>query len=120
MHIKHQVLCQGISTADVVHEEDADHTFETCFVDENTIHISNISYTDVDKIRFYDDPRAQMDGGAKCSVTNIVDILHEVTWYDKKKHRAPVHMRGATSGKIIIPVALGFSTYPFNYQAWLY
>ena len=61
----------------------------------------------VNKFSFYDDPRAQMDCGAKCSVTNIVEILQNVTWFNQNK-RAPVRMRGATSGKIIIPMAKGW------------
>ena len=60
----------------------------------------------IDKIRFYDDPRAQrIDGGEKCSVTNNIDILCNVLWYDKNK--PIVHMRGASSGQIIVPVAEG-------------
>ena len=45
------------------------------FLDYETIQISNISMNNVDEIRFYDDPQAQMDGGAKCSVTNNFDII---------------------------------------------
>ena len=48
-----------------------------------------------------------MDGGAKCSVTNIVEILRNVTWFDQH-NCAPVCMRGATSGKIIVPMAKGW------------
>ena len=48
-----------------------------------------------------------MDGGAKCSVTNIVEILRNVTWFDQCK-QAPVWMRGATSGTIIVPMAKGW------------
>ena len=60
----------------------------------------------VNKFSFYYDPRAQMDGGAKCLVTTIVEILRNVTCFDQSK-RAPVCMRGATSGKIIVPMAKG-------------
>ena len=44
-----------------------------------------------------------MDGGAKCSVTNIVEILWNVTWFDQLK-QDPVCMRGETSGNIIVPM----------------
>ena len=57
----------------------------------------------MDKFCFYDDLGAQMDGGAKCSVTNILEILQNVTWFDNNKNRAPVHMKGATSGTLIVP-----------------
>ena len=45
-----------------------------------------------------------MDSGAKCSVTNIIEILCNVKWFNDKD-RGPVRMRGATSGKIIVPSA---------------
>ena len=60
----------------------------------------------VDKFCFYDDPRAQMDGGAKCSVINIVEILQDVKWFNIKD-KAPVRIQGATSGNIIVPSAQG-------------
>ena len=68
---------------------------------------------DVDKFCFYNDPRAQMDGGTKCSVTNIIDILHNVTWFNKR-NPSIVCMRGATSGKIIIPSAKGWLSIQAN------
>ena len=49
-----------------------------------------------------------MDGGAKCSVTNILEILRNVTWFNKKKNPASVHMKGATSGTLIVPAAKGW------------
>ena len=61
----------------------------------------------MDKFCFYDDPRVQMDGGTKCSVTNIVEILRNVTWFDQC-NRSPVSMRGATLGKIIVLMAKGW------------
>ena len=56
---------------------------------------------DVDKFFFYDDPRAQIDCGTKCSVTNIIDILCDVMFFNKG-NLSTVHIRGATLGKIII------------------
>ena len=49
-----------------------------------------------------------MDGGAKCSVTNILEILRNITWFDKKKNPALVHIKGATSGTLIVPEAKGW------------
>lgn len=57
-------------------------------------------------MRFYGTPCAQMDNGARCSVTNLVSILRNVRWFDKK-HPAPVKMKGATSNTIIVPEAEG-------------
>ena len=31
-----------------------------------------------------------------------------MTWFDKKKNHSPVHMKGATSGTLIIPAAKGW------------
>ena len=42
-----------------------------------------------------------MDGGAKCSVTNIIDTIHNVTWFDKR-NPSPVKTQGDTSKKIIV------------------
>ena len=47
-----------------------------------------------------------MDNGARCSVTNLVSILRDVRWFDKK-HPAPVKMKGATSNVVIVPKAKG-------------
>lgn len=46
-------------------------------------------------------PRAQMDGDAKCSVTNDIKLLKRVTWYSKR-------VKGATSNERIVSGALGF------------
>ena len=107
--LQHCYLMEGISSTDIFQEEDFDPSIETCSVDDETIQISNVSINNVDTTRFYDDPRAQMDGGAKCSVTNILEILRNVTWFDNKKNRAPVHMKGSTSGTLIVPAAKEFS-----------
>ena len=97
-----------VSFADVFHEEDFDHLIKTATVDDKSIKVSNVSINNVDTTGFYDDPRAQMDGGAKCSVTNILEILQNVTWFDKNKNPAPIHMKGATSGTLSIPAAQGW------------
>ena len=46
----------------------------------------------------YDGARAQMDGGAKCTVTNKIELLHE--------------MKGATSENVIVLVAEGYLKVP--------
>ena len=66
---------EGVSSANIFHEEDFDPFIETASVDDNTIKISNVLVNNIDSTRFYDDPRAQMDRGVKCSVTNILEIL---------------------------------------------
>ena len=55
----------------------------------------------------YDGIRAQMDGGAKCTVTNKIEFLHDVRFYDKK-FQPKVKMQGATSKAAIIPITEGF------------
>ena len=63
---------EGVSSADILHGEEFDPSIETSSVDEETIKISNVLMDNIYTTRFYDDPRAQMDGSAKCSVTNIL------------------------------------------------
>ena len=48
-----------------------------------------------------------MDDDTKFSVTNIINILCDVTWHDKKR-QVHVQIWGATSGKIIISGAPDF------------
>ena len=78
-----------------------------CEVDDDKIMLINsTTHSMQDKIRFYGDPRAQMDNGAKCSVTNKISILRNIKYFDKS-NPAPVRMRGATSKDIVIPEAEG-------------
>ena len=63
---------------------------DTIDLEDTTMQTNSTTVAEhVNKFSFCDDPRAQMDGGAKCSVTNIVEILRNVTWFDHRK-RAPV------------------------------
>ena len=48
-----------------------------------------------------------MDNGAKCSGTNIFDILRDVKWYDSK-FKVTIHMKGVTLGTLIVPAPQGF------------
>ena len=72
--------------------------------DDDTIKVNNVSEKEASQ--WFQYPRAQIDGGAKSSVTNLLQILHDVRWYDDK-FKCPVYMRGATSKKLIIPRAIG-------------
>lgn len=105
--MQHEFLVEGVSSAEPFHEEDFDPPIETALVDEETIKIGNVSMINIDTTRFYDDPRAQMDGGANSSITNILEILREMTWFDNK-NLAPVHMKEDTSDILIIPAAKGW------------
>ena len=71
--------------------------------DDDTIKVNNVSEKEASQ--WFQYPRAQIDGGAKSSVTNLLQILHDVRWYDDK-FKCPVYMRGATSKKLIIPRAI--------------
>ena len=59
----------------------------------------------------YDLPQAQMDGGAKCTVTNNLRLLKDVKWYNRW-FRPTVTIKGATSNNIIIPDAQGYFQVP--------
>ena len=72
--------------------------------DDDTVQVNNVSAKEAPQ--YFEYPRAQIDGGAKSSVTNLLQILHDVKWYDNK-FKCPVYMRGATSKKLIIPRAIG-------------
>ena len=106
--MKHGFIIEGVSSADIFYEEDFKCSIETTSVDKETIKISNVLMNNIDTTRLYDDPRAQMDESAKCSVTNILEILQNVTGVDKKKDPVSVHMKGATSSTLIIHAAKGW------------
>ena len=63
--LQHRYLMEGILSTDIFQEDEFDPLIKTCSVDDDTIKISNVSINNIDTIRFYDDPRVQMDGGAK-------------------------------------------------------
>ena len=114
VRLQTEFIKEGFSNSHIHHEEDfennsiVDPNADTIDIEDTTMQTNSTTIPDhVNKFSFYDDPRAQMDGGAKYSVRNIVEILRNVTWFDQHK-QAPVHMRGATSGKIIVPMAKGW------------
>ena len=114
VRLRTEFIKEGFSNSDIYHEENFennsvvnDHA-DTIGIEDATIQANSTTVPGhVNKFSFYDDPRAQMDEGAKCSVTNIVEILRNVTRFDQHK-QAPVCMRGATSEKIIVQMAKGW------------
>ena len=103
-------LSCGISTADVMAGNPVYHVDLGTLQDEDTVvtRSKSINLNKLDTTIFYDDsPRAQMDGGAGVSVTNLVSILHNVRYFDAK-FKSRVCMHGATSKEIITPHAVGY------------
>ena len=80
-----EFLYKGFSNSDILYAEDFDPTIKTTFFDDYVIKFSNVLMNNIDCIYFYDELLAQMDGGAKCSVTNNVYILWNFFWYDETK-----------------------------------
>ena len=105
-------LSSGISTANVVADNPIYHIDLGNLHDDKTVVAGSKSKTyHINKIEptlFYNDsPRAQMDGGAGVSVTNLVSILHNVKYFNTQfKSRVCIH--GATSKEIITPNVVGF------------
>lgn len=83
--------------------------------EEETVVASNLSTVNwlesPYEYSMYDGIRAQMDGGAKCIVTNKIELLHDIRFYSKL-FPPKVKMKGATSNNIIVPVAEGFLKVP--------
>ena len=84
--------------------------------DDDTVNHCNLSrlspqLADPLSYRMYDVPRAQMDGGAKCSVTNNLLLLKHVRFYNKF-FPCKTKMKGATSTSIIVPKAEGYLQVP--------
>ena len=103
-------LSCGISTADVMADNPVYHIDLGTLQDEETVVTGSktINLNKLDTTIFYDDsPRAQMDGGAGVSVTNLVSILHNVRYFNSK-FKSRVRMHGATSKEIITPHAVGY------------
>ena len=86
VRLRTEFIKEGFSNSDIHHEEDfennsiVDPNADTIDIEDTTMQTNSTTVPDhVNKFSFYDDPQAQMDGGAKCSVTNIVEILKNVT-----------------------------------------
>ena len=59
-----------------------------------------------------DSPRAQIDSGARVTVTNLLFILRDVKWFTNE-YPSPVKMYGATNRKLLItPSAVGHLRIP--------
>ena len=111
--VPYTFLFSGIFTADVVAGDPVYHIDLGNLHDDKTVvagskskiyRINNINTT-----LFYDDsPRAQMDGGAGVSVTNLVSILHGVKYFNDK-FKSCICMYGATSKEIITPRVVGYT-----------
>ena len=54
--------------------------------DDNTVQIDNVGKQIIhpDEVLGYDQPRAQIDTGAKVTVTNLLYLLHDVKFYNDK------------------------------------
>ena len=105
-------LSSGISTADVVADDPMYHIDLGNLHDDKTVVAgSKFKIYRINKVNttlFYDDsPRAQIDGGAGVSVTNLVSVLHSVKYFNTK-FKSRVCMHGGTSKEIITPRTVGF------------
>ena len=59
------------------------------------------------KYNIYDGVQAQMDRGAKYTVTNKLELFHDI-WFYSKLFPTKVKMKGAASKNVIIPVSEEF------------
>lgn len=108
-----EFISGGLADADVYkndEDKEAEEQFlneqceEVILPDDETVKVNNVSEKEV--LQFFQTPRTQIDGGAKSSVTNLLEVLHDVKWFDNK-FKCRVYMRGTTSKKLIIPKAIG-------------
>ena len=82
-----------------------DPSVETVYLEDKILQLKGKSdYKGLDKLCFYNDPCAQIDNGAKYSVTNTIEIQRDVKWYNSK-FKASILMKAATSGTLIVPTA---------------
>ena len=63
------------------------------------------------RFQMYDVPCVQMDGSAKCTVTNNINLLKDVRWYNQF-FQPKARMKVAISDNIIIPHAEGYLQVP--------
>lgn len=82
VRINNNFIQEGFSKSDINHEEAYEKPepirfTETVDVNDKRLHLSSndVVNKNIEKFFFYDDPRAQKNGGEKCSVTNIIEIL---------------------------------------------
>ena len=94
-----------------------DDATSTCSADTtptaNTSSVSSVTTTSIDLTS----PRAQIDSGAKATVTNTLSLLRDIKWYTKD-FPSHVRMYGATNRNLIItPSAEGLLRIPANTKA---
>ena len=104
----------GVDGVDGFYEQEL--KMNDLFSDDDTVNHCNLSrlsqqFADPLSYRMYDVPRAQMDGGAKCSVTNNLLLLKIVRFYNKL-FPCRTKMKGATSKSIIVPKAEDYLQVP--------
>ena len=83
--------------------------------DEATVQHNNFKplfkLEDPYKFKMYDVPWAQMDGGVKCTVTNNINLLKNVRWYNQW-FQPKARMKGSTFNNIVILQAEGYLQVP--------
>jgi hypothetical protein len=103
------LLINGIATSDVFGDDYYGDNHEANCDESVTAGINKLG--DNNETLFYDVARAQIDGGAKVSVTNLLTLLHKVKFYSKK-FKCKIRIHGATSKDIIQPLAEGYFCVP--------
>jgi hypothetical protein len=101
-------VVNGIATSDVLGDDYYGDDHETNCDATVTAGVNKI---DNNESIFYDEIRAQMDGGAKVSVTNLLMLLHNVKFYSSK-FKCKIRMHSATSKTIMQPLAEGYLRVP--------
>jgi hypothetical protein len=101
-------VVNGIATSDILGDD--------YYGDDHENNCDATVTADVNKIGnnesiFYDKIRAQMDGGPKISVTNLLMLLHNVKLYSSK-FKCKIRTHGARSKTIIQPLAEGYLRVP--------
>jgi predicted DNA-binding ribbon-helix-helix protein len=75
-------IISGIATSDVFGDDYYGDDHETNCDETVTAGINKLGHNS--EALFYDEVRAQIDGGAKVSVTNLLTLLHKVKFYSTK------------------------------------
>jgi hypothetical protein len=102
-------IISGIATSDVFGDDYyGDDHVTNC---DETVTVGTNKLGHNSETLFYDEVRAQIDGGAKVSVTNLLTLLHKVKFYSTN-FKCKIRMHGATSKDIIQPLAEGYLRVP--------
>ena len=75
---------------------------------DESVQINNIYKKKIhpDDVLGYDQPRAQIDTGAKVTVANLIYLLHNVKLYNES-FPCKVRLQGATSKRVLYPEVIG-------------